>query len=135
LYVENNNLLCCGSNRHNELGLILESDRNCIELLTDIKSPLLNTHIKNVKSVQCGFKHTIFICENYLIYGSGDNSKGVLGLGFHSKENESRIIKKEIMALTNLNDIVYQNINEEIKKIKCGWNNTFILTSIHLLNI
>ncbi len=126
-------MFCCGSNRHNELGLISECDKNCIELLTDIKSPLLNPHIKNGKSVQCGFKHTIFICENNLIYGSGDNSKGVLG--FYSKENESTIIKKEIIALTNLHDFLCQDINEDIKKIKCGWNNTFILSSIHIFNI
>jgi alpha-tubulin suppressor-like RCC1 family protein len=100
----NDRLYVFGSNKFNELGLN--------ENLNYIYSPVLNTHISNVICVKPGFKHTAFICKSSY-YISGDNSKGVLGV-------EPELIKNNIAKLTKI-DI------DDIKSIKCGWNNTFIL--------
>jgi len=94
---------------------------------------MYNPYLADVKSVQIGFKHTIFVLENKEIYGAGDNSKGVLGIGqgLNDTWEELKVIK-EILVLMQLNLI--WNFAEEIKKIKCGWNNTHVLTSNRIIN-
>jgi len=86
-----------------------------------IFTPTLNPHLKDIKSISPSFKHTIFISGNDDVYGCGDNSKGVLGI---EDKNEFKI-KGRFTILTKLN---WNLNNEKIKKVKCGWNNTYVLT-------
>jgi alpha-tubulin suppressor-like RCC1 family protein len=134
-FLENQNLFVFGSNKFNELGLITIENKDKLNLLTNIQEPILNKNLSNVKKIKTGFKHSVFITQpdqedQIYVYGSGDNSKGVLGYDLLDKQFSNYAIKNQISVLTSLKDKwkIEVNIGEyKIKQIKCGWNNTFIL--------
>ncbi len=124
-----------GSNKFNELGLITKENKDKLNLLTIIEEPLLNNNLSNVTKIKTGLKHSLFICkyfdkEQICVYGSGDNSKGVLGFDISTEEFNNCSIKNQISILINLNENwkIEPKMDEfKIKQIKCGWNNTYVL--------
>jgi alpha-tubulin suppressor-like RCC1 family protein len=68
-----------------------------------------------------GMKHSIFVSNDNDFFGCGDNSKGALA----TEINDENKIKSSICILMKMNWNFDKNV---IKKIECGWNNTFILT-------
>lgn len=68
-------------------------------------------------------KHTIFISKEKNIFGCGDNQKGYLGF---DNSKFSQLIIKNKCILTRLDEL-WQINPHEIKKVSCGWNNTYLL--------
>jgi alpha-tubulin suppressor-like RCC1 family protein len=106
-------MFVCGSNKNNELGL--DKDFESIFLLRE------NNLLNNVRKVKPGLKHTIFITDNN-VYGSGDNSKGALGIALGKLD----LIKNKFSSLIKL------DWGLPIKQIKTSWNNTYVLTGIRV---
>lgn len=72
------NLYGCGDNRVGQIGL----DAAYIYTSSTYHNiPLPNAHDKNIKSVHCGLNHTMILTFDGLLYATGGNSKGELGLG------------------------------------------------------
>ena len=94
----------CGLNTSGQLGL---EDTNS---KTTFTQAIANTD--DIKSVYCGYCHTIILKNDGTLWGCGANSSGQLGLG----DTNYRNIFTEIT--TNANDI---------KSVCCGRDCTFIL--------
>jgi len=86
----------------------------------------LNSKLKEIRYIKFGLKHTIFVNFQNDVYGCGDNSKGALCIKFC----DENIIKGSVIVLTHLK----WEFETVIKKVKCGWNNTFVLTGKLFLN-
>ena len=63
----------CGRNDHGELGLGDTNNRNALTKIT--------TNANDVKSIYCGYNHTIILKNNGMLFGCGLNNYGQLGLG------------------------------------------------------
>ena len=63
----------CGRNDHGELGLGGKNNRNALTKIT--------TNANDVKSIYCGYNHTIILKNDGMLFGCGLNSYGQLGLG------------------------------------------------------
>ena len=105
LILKNNGTLWgCGRNDYGQLGLGDESNRTT---LTQIIS-----NINDVKSVYCGYTHTLILKNNGTLWGCGRNDYGQLGLG----DTNSRSTPALIGINTN-----------DIKSVYCGHDYTLIL--------
>jgi alpha-tubulin suppressor-like RCC1 family protein len=126
-------VFCFGNNRFNQLGLISENNKDELNLLTNIKEPILNKNLVNIKSIKMGFKHTIFISSEGEIFGCGDNSKGALGININNNFSvlKNFEIKTKILSIIKLNELwnISDETSKDIIKIVSGWNNTILLTS------
>ena len=97
-------LWTCGYNNDGELGL-----GNTISKTTFTK---ITTNADNIKSVHCGYGHTLILKNNGTLWGCGKNEAGQLGLG----DTNNRTTFTQIT--TNI---------DNIKSVHCGSNHTFIL--------
>ena len=94
----------CGYNGNSQLGL---GDTNSRTTFTQI-----TTNTDNIKSVYCGYHHTLILKNDGTLWGCGLNDSGQLGLGDTSNRTTFTII----------------GINSgNIRKICCGYSHTFIL--------
>ena len=94
----------CGNNKYGQLGLGDTSSRTTFTQVT--------TNADNVKSVYCGYNHTIILKNDGTLWGCGYNGYGNLGLG----------------DTTNRNTFTQITTNaDNIKEIYCGSEHTFIL--------
>ena len=93
-----------GNNYSGQLGLGDTSSRYTFTEIT--------TNIDDIKSVYCGSQHTFILENDGTLWSCGYNDYGQLGLGDTTNRNTFTQIT------TNTDDI---------KKIYCGWNHTFIL--------
>ncbi|XP_065057220.1 uncharacterized protein LOC135685268 isoform X1 [Rhopilema esculentum] len=90
---------------HNEGG---RSRRSCFDLGKWVKVEIEERYIlrrSQVKDVACGARHTMYLTERGLVYASGANNRGQLGLG--SKVETS--VPQQVTKLPNL-----------VKSIACG---------------
>lgn len=71
---------------------------------------------EDVQKVECGKEHTIIYTDDKKIYGFGMNKNGQLGTGDYNTGEEKKMCQIEGRK------------NVAIQKIRCGVNNTFILT-------
>ena len=98
-----NTLWACGWNEYGQLGLGDTSDRTTFTRIV--------TNTDNIKSVHCGYGHTIILKNDNTLWACGRNDYGQLGLGDKS----------------NRNTFTQININSEnIKSIYCGGTHTII---------
>ena len=94
----------CGGNSSGQLGLELNNTDNSV-------TPTLISGINNVKSIACGYNHTIFLLNDGTAYGCGDNEYGQLGLN----DTNNRTIPTLISGINN------------VKSVSCGKNDTLFL--------
>ena len=97
-------LWSCGYNSHGQLGLGDTTDRNVFTQIT------INSD--NIKSIYCGYLHTIVLKNDGTLWGCGKNDYGQLGLG--DKTNRTTFTQ----ITTNADDI---------KEVYCGYDHTYIL--------
>lgn len=120
--IANGLVICFGSNRNNELGLLKQQKKgDSVNFLKDFYEPQLNPHLDYVEDIKLGLKHTIFISifeDQKNFFGAGSNSKGVLATCNNLYENT--------LELTLLNPL-WQFI--KIDQIEVSWNNTVLLSS------
>ena len=94
----------CGLNDEGQLGL---GDKNRRTTFTKI-----GTNTSNIKSIYCGYEHTLILKNDGTLWGCGANDYGQLGLG--NVPSKSTFIQ----IITNTDDI---------KSVYCGYYYTFIL--------
>ena len=94
----------CGQNNYGQLGL---GDTNNRTTFTEI-----TTNADDVKSVYCGYDHTIILKNDGTLWGTGYNGYGELGLG----DSNNKTTFTQITTNT-----------DNIKQIYCGWGHTLIL--------
>ena len=94
----------CGANDYGQLGLGDGTNRKTFTQIT--------TNTNDIKSVYCGWYHTIILKNDGTLWGCGYNINGELGLGDSSHRYTFT------QAITNVNDI---------KSVYCNAGNTFIL--------
>ena len=94
----------CGYNEQGQLGLGDNTNRNTFTQVT--------TNADNVKSVYCGYYHTLILKNDGTLWGCGNNQYGQLGLG----DGGNRYTFTQIT--TNADDI---------KSVYCGGYHTLIL--------
>ena len=102
----NGTLWGCGNNEHNELGLGDTTNRNTFTQIT--------TNTNDIKSVYCGYYHTIILKKDNTLWGCGTNGYGQLGLG----DTNSRATFTQITTnVDNIKKFVndYPNIPSIIK--------------------
>lgn len=76
-------LLACGANAHGQLGTGDNLDR-IVPTEIDIALENMNEYPVRAMQVQCGTSHTVALCQvkgSPIVYTTGDNSYGQLGLG------------------------------------------------------
>ena len=81
----------CGYNGNGELGLGDTTDRTTFTQIT--------ANVDNIKTVYCGFNHTIILKNDGTLWGCGYNTEGELGLG----DTDNRTIFTQIT--TNMGNI------------------------------
>ena len=105
---KNNILYGFGWNRYNQLGIKTTESKNYSPLIIkyDFKSVL--------KSIQCGFRHSVFLTENGNVYGCGNNSYNQLSTKYIN---------------SNYGDSVIQNIidTQNVIHINCCLYSSYIL--------
>ena len=94
----------CGNNASGQLGLGDNNNRNTLTQIT--------TNTNNIKSIYCGYNHTLILKNDGTLWVCGLNGSGQLGLGDFTSRNTFTQIT------TNANDI---------KSVYCGYNHTLIL--------
>ena len=105
LILKNDGTLCgTGYNGNGQLGLGDKTNRTTFTEIT--------TNTNDIKSIHCGYEHTLMLENDGTLWGCGLNDHGQLGLG----DNTNR--KTFTQATTNTNDI---------KQVYCGYYHTFIL--------
>ena len=97
----NGTLWGCGYNGYGQLGL--GEDVNNKTTFTQI------VDVYDVKSIYCGFNHTIILKNDGTLWGCGQNNNGQLGLG--DATNRKIFIK----------------ITDDVKSVNCGHDYTLIL--------
>ena len=99
-------LWACGDNDDGQLGFGDNTKRNTFTKVT--------TNINNdVKQIACGGWHTVIIKNDGSLWTCGYNSRGQLGLGNNTSQ-------KTFTKVTT-------NINNDVKRVACGSQYTFIL--------
>ena len=102
LILENDGTLWgCGKNDYGQLGLGDGSNRTTFTQIT--------ANSDNIKSVYCGWGHTLILKNDGTLWGTGYNEQGQLGLG------------------DNTNRYTFTQIANDIKSVYCGDSHTFIL--------
>ena len=94
----------CGYNAYGELGL---GDSNNKYTFTEV-----TTNTDNIKSVYCGYGHTLILKNDGTLWGCGKNDYGQLGLG----DTNSRYTFTKVTTNT-----------DNIKSVYCGKEHTVIL--------
>ena len=94
----------CGLNTSGQLGLGDTTNRTTFTQVT--------TNTDDIKSVYCGWKHTLILKNDCTLWGCGWNNYGQLGLG----DTTNRTTFTQVTTNT-----------DDIKKIYCGGSHTFIL--------
>ena len=94
----------CGNNGDGQLGLGDSSNRNTFTQVT--------TNGDDIKQVYCSFNHTLILENDGTLWSTGFNYYGELGLG----DTTNRTTFTQVTTNT-----------DNIKKIYCGENHTFIL--------
>ena len=97
-------LWACGQNNYGQLGLGDTDNRTTFIQVT--------TNTNNIKSVNCGYEHTIILKNDGTLWGCGYNGYGQLGL----EDVNNRNTFTQITTNTG-----------NIKSIYCGLYNTYIL--------
>ena len=100
----------CGWNDYGQLGLGDESNRTIFTQIT--------TNTDNIKSVYCGYHHTIILKNDGTLWGCGYNGEGQLGLGNTTYRNTFTQITTNV---------------DNIKEVYCGFNHTLILKNDNTL--
>ena len=96
----------CGYNNWGQLGLGDTNDRTTFTQIT--------ANADNIKSVYCGYNHTLILKNDYTLWGCGDNSRGQLGLGNTSNKTTFTQITTNVDNIKSFaND--YSNIPSVIK--------------------
>ena len=99
---------CCGLNNYGQLGLNDTTTKNTFTQVT--------TNVSNdVEQISCGYSHTFILKKDGTIWSCGYNGSGQLGLV--DTANKSTFTQ------------VTTNVNNDVKQIACGQNNTFILNN------
>jgi alpha-tubulin suppressor-like RCC1 family protein len=130
LILKNDNTLWgSGDNRFGELGLGYTNDKHIFIQLLDQDTPtkLPRRPIDNIKSVSCGYFHTLILKNDNTLWGSGCNIFGQLGLGHY--DNQYTFI--QIMQQNNPT-ILHVPI-DNIKSVYCGSSHTIILKNDNTL--
>ena len=105
LILENDGTLWgCGQNDSGQLGLGNTTNRNAFTQVT--------TNVDDIKEIYCGMYHSLILKNDGILWSCGYNAYGQLGLGDITNRNTFT------QVTTNVNNI---------KKIYCGANQTFIL--------
>ena len=105
LILKNDGTLCgTGYNGNGQLGLGDKTNRTTFTEIT--------TNTNDIKSIHCGYEHTLMLENDGTLWGCGLNDHGQLGLGNTTNR------KTFTQATTNTNDI---------KQVYCGYYHTFIL--------
>ena len=91
----------CGRNDAGQLGL---EDTNI-----KTKFTIINTNPGNIKSICCGYYHTLILQNDGTLWGCGDNQYGQLGLG------------------DKPNSMIFTKIANDVKSVYCGGHHTIIL--------
>ena len=94
----------CGNNQYGQLGLGDTTNRNTFTQIT--------ANADDIKSVYCGWNHTLILKNDGTLWGCGQNNFYELGL--------------EDTANRNIFTQIATNV-DNIKEIYCGTNHTFIL--------
>ena len=97
----------CGYNNNGQLGLGT-SDTNAHSVFTQATTNINN----DVAQIACGYYHTVILKNDSSVWGCGNAQYGQLGLG--NFNNQSTFTK------------VTTNVNNDVKRIACGYNHTFI---------
>ena len=94
----------CGQNNRSQLGLGDTTNRNTFTQI------ITNTY--NVKSIYCGYSHTLMLKNDGTLWGCGGNAYGELGLGDTDNRN----------MFTQITTNTY-----DVKSVYCSNNHTIIL--------
>ena len=109
-YTKNNELYGFGRNHYNETGIMKSDGFDPIFTPKLIKMEF-DTLLKDIKS---GTEHTIFLCQNGIVYGCGKNTSGQLTEDYKMNNHKHSI--QEIVT------------NQNVTSIDCCCNSSFILT-------
>ena len=106
-------MYCTGYNRYGQLGLgTSDNSYNTFQLVT-----IPN---KIIRLIECGDYHTVVLTTDNLLYGTGYNSTGQLGLS-------------RVNTLYDTFQQITFPYNKVIRSISCGSKTTFVLTIDNLL--
>jgi len=101
----------CGSNYDGQLGVGTNSD------YYDIPTQVVSTNFSGtVTSIACGEDHTMFLCSNGTVYGTGNNGNGQLGIG------NTNYPYPDVPTL-----VVSTNFSSTVTSIACGGDHTLFL--------
>ena len=100
-----------GNNSRGQLGLGDTTDRTTPTEITAF-------HGKRIKSVACGFRHTMVVLENGELWATGNNTDAQLGLG----DTENRTRPEQVMALAGKNVVA----------VACGGYHTLAMLGLSL---
>lgn len=86
-----NHAYSIGGNRYYQLGLAHNNDINQLEKI----------NLSNIIQISAGLSHSMFLCKNGDLYGSGKNSNGQLGLGnFDPCHKLTKVMSNVMMVRT-----------------------------------
>jgi alpha-tubulin suppressor-like RCC1 family protein len=109
-----NFLYATGRNSEGQLGLSNNTPQNIFQPCFQIPSN------KTIKDIDCGSFFTVFLTTDGLLYGTGQNSFGQLGLNITNNPTTFQLITIP---------------NKLIKQVACGGNHTVVLTTDFLLYV
>eukprot|EP01083_Nonionella_stella_P085759 237904_1 len=114
----NNELYGIGLNDSDQLGMAFEYDLqndevNDNSLVSFLRIEYFTDHHIKIKSIDCGYSHSIFLDKNGNIYSCGYSKSGALGIP--NPIHPTCIQKIDIPR-------------EKIKQIACGWDHTVCCT-------
>ncbi|KAL9646677.1 hypothetical protein ABK040_001100 [Willaertia magna] len=108
---QNNNIYGIGNNDLGQLGL----NKNMNRLIKFTKINYLKNI--NVKDIQCGYSHSILLDYNGIIYGTGNNQFGQLGLGYNG----------------NVYEFTKINLSFKVKKVVCNFLGVILINEFNEL--
>ena len=110
IITEQNQVLCCGSNKSLELGRETEEGIIASPIVLDLAGIMKQKIVK----LSTGQRHVVVMDSAGDLYGWGDNKYGQLG---------SMSEKKKAYTLVKLGI-------EKIREVSCGWNHTLALSGM-----
>jgi alpha-tubulin suppressor-like RCC1 family protein len=125
-----NTLWGSGHNYRGQLGLGNTNDQHTfVQILQqDTPAKLLRQPIDNIKSVFCGYVHTIILKNDNTLWGTGYNSIGQLGLG-HTNYQHTFV---QLFQQDTLTELLRRPI-DNVKSVSCGSHHTIILKNDNTL--